>query len=179
MDQLEKLITQQIDSIQNDVPPEGHLERFELKLKRTKNKRHIPWLAYASSVAAVLVLAILVFNPRSTKSNDFSLSDVSEQYADVEFYYTSSINKQLNRIQRLAKENEKVNPVIRLLLDDLEKYDASYAQLCVELEATPNDDRVINALINYYKSKLEIITSILYELDKQQQNLIDHENNNT
>lgn len=179
MDQFEKLIAQQYDEIQNDQPNDGHFERFEMKLNKAKHTSPMRWIAYASSIAAALVVALLVFVPGPSKSNSFSLSDVSEQYADVENYYTNSINKQIDKIKKLAVENGKTNPTIQLLLDDLEEYDSNYKQLCSELEATPNDERVINALIVYYQSKLDIITKILNELDNQRKIIEDHENTNS
>lgn len=179
MDQFEKFIQDQRDEIQNDLPNDGHFERFELKLKQSKRRKPIRLIAYSSSIAAVLVIALMVFMPGRSRSNAFSLSDVSAQYADVEYYYTSSINKQIDRIKYLAQENGKTNPAIQLLLDDLENYDANYKQLCADLEATPNDDRVINALIVYYQSKLEIITKILNELDNQRKITENNENTNS
>ena len=179
MDQFEKFIQNQRDEIQNDLPNEGHFERFELKLNQSKRRNPIRWIAYSSSIAAVLAVALLVFVPGPSKSNAFTLSDVSEQYADVEYYYTSSINKQIDRIKHLAVESGNANPAIQLLLDDLEEYDTNYKQLCADLKATPNDERVINALIVYYQSKLEIITKILNELDNQRKINKDHENTNS
>ena len=179
MDQFEKIIIKQRGDIQNNLPPEGHFDRFELKLNKTNKKIPVRWIAYASSIAAILVVALLVFVPGPSRSNSFSLSDVSEQYADVEYYYQSSINKQIDRIKRLAVESGKTNSTIQLLLDDMEEYDANYKQLCADLEATPNDERVINALIVYYQSKLEIITKILKELDNQRKITEDHENTNS
>lgn len=172
MDQLETIIRNKRDEIQNDMPHDGHFDRFEMRLQQT-HKRKLPlrWIAYASSMAAVLVVGLLMFLPESSHSSAFTLSDVSEQYAEVENYYTSSINKQIEKIKDKATENGKVNPGIQLLLDDLEAYDQTYQQLCLDLEAMPNDERVINALIVYYQTKLEIMTKILNELNQQRNNL--------
>lgn len=179
MDQFEKFIQNQHDEIQNDQPNDGHFERFELKMNKQKRRKPIRLIAFSSSIAAILVLALLTFVPSHSGSNAFTLSDVSEQYADVEYYYTSSINKQINRIKHLATEYGKTNSAIQLLLDDLEEYDTNYKQLCADLEATPNDERVINALIVYYQSKLETITKILKELDNQQEITEKNENTNS
>jgi hypothetical protein len=172
MDQLEDILRNKRDEIQNDLPHDGHFERFDMRLQQM-NRRSFPlrWIAYASSLAAVLVIGLLMFIPEPSQSAAFTLSDVSEQYAEVENYYTSSINKQIEKIKDKATENGKVNPTIQLLLDDLESYDQTYQQLCRDLEATPNDERVINALIVYYQSKLEIMTKILNELNQQRNNL--------
>ncbi|MFA9389793.1 MAG: hypothetical protein ACERKD_08290 [Prolixibacteraceae bacterium] len=177
MDQFEKIIIQHRDQIQNDLPDDGHWELFDLKLNRAKAKKNPwRWIAFSSSIAAALVLAILIIVPDQSRSNTFTLSDVSAQYADVEFYYTNSINNQIDKIKHMAVENGKTNPSIQLLLDDLEAYDVNYKQLCADLESTPNNEHIINALIVYYQSKLEIITRILKELDNQKKTIEEYEN---
>jgi hypothetical protein len=178
MDQLEKLIIQHRNELENDQPHEGHFERFEIKLDKQQKRKPLRILSYASSIAAILVLAIIVFMPEKSKSNSFTLSNVSSQYAEVEFYYTSSINKQINKVKDQAIKLGANNSSFQLQLDELEEYDEQYDQLCSDLGTTPNDERVINALLIYYQTKLEIITKILSELENQRLKIDSNENSN-
>ena len=91
MDQLEKIITTFRDEIQNDLPHEGHFERFEMKLNTAPKRRTKYWIGYVVSIAAVVVFAILLFTPGKQTPGKLTLSDLSPQYADVEYYYTSTI----------------------------------------------------------------------------------------
>ncbi len=48
-------------------------------------------------------------------------------------------------------------------LKDLENY---HQQLMKDLEANPNDDRVISALIRHYQLKLEVMDQIIIQLNQ-------------
>jgi hypothetical protein len=167
MDQLEKLILSQKDKIQNDQLHEGHAERFALKLNRFQHRRKKRMFAYISSIAAVLLIAIFISVRPQFEAQTLKLSDVSQHYSDVEFYYTSSIKRQTKKLELLSKQIES-NQVLKLMIEEAEKYDKIYDQLCHDLEATPNDQRVINALIVYYQTKLEVINKILTEIENKQ-----------
>ena len=175
MDQLEKMIEKFRDDIQNDHPNEGHFDRFEMKLNSTEKNKPRFWIGYTTSIAAILVVALLVFLPEKSENGKLTLSDLSEQYANVEFYYTSSINQQTQQIISL---NEKMgnDQSIQLLVEELKMYDQVYDQLCTDLNAMPNDERVINALITYYQTKLEITSKILFSIEQKSKKSNNHEN---
>lgn len=177
MDQLEKLITDFRDDIKNDIPHEGHFERFEMKLNAEKKTKSTKWIPYVASIAAILVVSLMVLKPSLSNSESITLSDLSEQYADVEYYYTSSIHKQTNLLNKLNNESGG-DQSINMLIEEINTYDKVYEQLCVELNATPNDERVINAMITYYQTKLEIINKILNEIENKQGKTENYENNN-
>ena len=56
--------------------------------------------------------------------------------------------------------------------EEFEAFETRYQMLQNDLQAHPGDERVINAMIEYYQDKLEIITMILNKLQevKQQKN---------
>nr|HPR33892.1 hypothetical protein [Prolixibacteraceae bacterium] len=64
---------------------------------------------------------------------------------------------------------------VRMILEELDEYDHTYQQLCTDLNATPNDERVINALLTYYQTKLEILNRIVHEIESKQQKVNSHE----
>jgi len=42
--------------------------------------------------------------------------------------------------------------------------DSVYVQLQKELKANPNDERIINAMIEHYQTKMEVMTFIINQL---------------
>jgi hypothetical protein len=42
--------------------------------------------------------------------------------------------------------------------------DSTYVSLQKELKANPNDERIINAMIEHYQTKLEVMTYIVNQL---------------
>jgi uncharacterized protein (DUF305 family) len=51
-----------------------------------------------------------------------------------------------------------------MLSKELKSMDSTYVQLQKELKANPNDERVINAMIEHYQTKVDVMNYILSQL---------------
>jgi len=179
MDNLENLIKNYHDEIQSDLPPEGHFERFEMKLKKKNSFHPSYWIGFLSGIAAVLIIGFIIFSRQEKQENNLvTLSSISKQYAEVEFFYTSTIHNQTTKLNDLTKYLEKEDPSLLTIANELKEYDRTFQQISSELKASPNDERVISAMISYYQTKLEIINRILNELESKQAKSKNHENTN-
>jgi hypothetical protein len=59
---------------------------------------------------------------------------------------------------------------------EMEEFDKMEAQLQKELNANPDDQRVIDAMLEYYQAKLSVITLIIDKLKEvKQQKTTDNE----
>jgi hypothetical protein len=59
----------------------------------------------------------------------------------------------------------KNNPVQKtMLMKEIKSMDSTYVSLQKELKANPNDERIINAMIEHYQTKLEVMTYIVNQL---------------
>ena len=59
--------------------------------------------------------------------------------------------------------------------------DSVYVQLQKELKANPNDERIINAMIEHYQTKVEVMSYIVNQLKairNENQNNSENENTN-
>lgn len=169
MDELEKLIRKNRDKIQNDEPAEGHFERFEMKLANKVHRRPNYWIGFISGVAAVFLIGFILFiSNNNNEPQKTTLAEVSKEYADIEFYYTRSIAEQTNKLYLYSKYMNEDSAGFKMMVRELSEYDQMYNQLCNELNATPNDERVINAMLVYYQTKLEIINQIINEIESKQ-----------
>jgi hypothetical protein len=161
MDSFEKQIIEMRNGLQTDEPDQGHFDRFEMKLERNKQKFLFKRIYIWPAIAAIIVFGLFLFIPTpENEQKQTTLGQVSEQYAQVEFYYTKAIQHETEKIKALNEQMGSDN-AIQLLVSELEEYDQVYEQLCTDLNAAPNDQRVINALIAYYQTKLEISQKIL------------------
>jgi hypothetical protein len=52
----------------------------------------------------------------------------------------------------------------RALLSELRSMDSVYVQLQKDLKANPNDERIINAMIEHYQTKVEVMSYIVNQL---------------
>jgi hypothetical protein len=175
-DYIEQIITENLDGLNNLQPPEGHLERFQERLKNEPGVRIFRWNTLWKVAAAVVFIFLAVNQARiwmtPEKPIQVTLGSISPEYAEVEFYYASSIQSGLKNLNSLADEGVISGEENIMLQQEFEAFESRYQALQNDLKAHPDDDRVINAMIEYYQDKLSIITLILNKLHevKQQKN---------
>jgi hypothetical protein len=51
-----------------------------------------------------------------------------------------------------------------MLLNEMKSMDSVYVSLQKELKANPNDERIINAMIEHYQTKVEVLNYIVNQL---------------
>ncbi len=185
-DRIEELILNSLDGLSENEPFDGHFERFEAKLKAGHKKRKITFGAIWKVAAAVIFVLLatnqayiyLSPNPQNplfnaTSTNSASLSSVSPEYKEVEFYFTNAITLGLDQWENL-KTNGSVSAEEQELMDsELSEFEERFESLQKDLVANPNDRRVINAMLDYYRAKLSVITIVVNKLEE-----INKKNNN-
>ena len=173
-DELERLILNNRNSIQDEEPLEGHFERFEARLqKESKTVRRIDFPSVLK-VAAVVVFALLAVNQARIyffpeKKQTLSLSSISPEYREVEFYYTNSIQQSMNQWNAFRREGLVSKQEQQMMQEEQQEFDQVYQKLLQDLKANPNDERVINALIEYYQSRMNVISIITNKLQEIKQ----------
>jgi len=107
-----------------------------------------------------------------------TLSSVSPEYREVEYYYTTAIGQGMSQWKNLAEQG-LISPEDQETMEsEMKEFDETYARLQRELEASPGDERVINAMLEVYRSRLSIITLIINKLETiKQQKKASHETN--
>ena len=169
MKNIEEIISKNREFFDSAEPSDGHFERFRQKLEmrfhRFGVKRSIvPYLLKAAVVTVLVTLSSLwvwehFLRPGSSR---MSLSDVSPQYSEVENYYLHQVNLMESDLKSMDLED---NPEQReMLIRELRSMDSVYVSLQKDLKANPNDERIINAMIEHYQTKLEIMTYIVNQL---------------
>lgn len=184
-DYIEELIQKNLEALNDNEPMDGHFERFEAKLKAQHKKRKISLnivLKFAAAVVFVFLAtnqAFIYFSPNSqglilnaNKPSEVTLASISTEYKEVEFYYTTSIKTGLNQWNELNSEGYISDEEQTMMQTELEEFEKLYKSLQDDLAANPNDERVINAMLEFYQTKLSLINMIVNKLEevKQQKN---------
>ncbi len=81
--------------------------------------------------------------------------------ADHVLYHTGK--PEYDQIREFNFDNTEEKTV---LLDELKELDTYQQQLMNDLEANPDDERVINALVRHYQIKLDVMDQIIYQLNQ-------------
>jgi hypothetical protein len=68
----------------------------------------------------------------------------------------------------------------KILLSEMKSMDSVYVQLQKELKTNPDDERIINAVIEHYQTKVEVMSYIVSQLKAiRNQNQNNQENEKT
>jgi hypothetical protein len=169
MKNIEEIIRKNKDFFEEAEPSTGHLERFNRKLEKrfqinTIKRSIVPYLLRAAVVTLLVTLSSLWTWDHfiRTGSSRMTLGQVSPQYKEVENYYVHQVNMMESEIVNVDLKN---NPEQKnMLLKEMKNMDSTYVSLQKELKANPNDERIINAMIEHYQTKLEVMTYIVNQL---------------
>jgi hypothetical protein len=183
---IEELINENRDYFDDANPSDGHLERFQSKLEAStiytvkKRVKVLPYLLRAAAVAILVTLSSLwtwehVLSPNSDK---MTLSEVSPEYSNVEKYYVQQVNLMEDEIRGFDLNDDPNQK--EMLITELESMDSMYEELQKDLKANPNDERVINAMIEHYQKKVEVMNYIITQLKEvKNENQLNNENYET
>jgi len=169
MKNIEEIIRDNKDFFDGAEPSNGHFERFNRKLEirfqvSTIKRSIVPYLLRAAVVTLLVTLSSLWTWDHfiRTGSTRTTLSQVSPQYKEVEKYYVHQVNLMEGEIVNVDFKNSPEQK--EMLLNEMKSMDSTYVSLQKELKANPNDERIINAMIEHYQKKVEIMTYILDQL---------------
>ena len=169
MKSIEDIIRNNKDFFEDAEPSDGHMERFNRKLEmrfpvNTIKRSIVPYLLKAAVVTLLITLSSLWTWDHfiRTGSSRTTLGQVSPQYKEVENYYVHQVNLMEGEIVNVDLKN---NPTQKtMLMKEMKSMDSTYVSLQKELKANPNDERIINAMIEHYQTKLEVMSYIVNQL---------------
>jgi hypothetical protein len=167
MKTIEEIIRNNRDLFEDREPSEGHLDRFSVKLeirhqKMASRRSIVPYLLRAAAVTLLITLSSLwtwdhFIRPGSSR---MTLGQVSPQYKEVENYYLHQVSLMEGEIVNMDHNPQQK----AMLMKEMKSMDSTYVSLQKELKANPNDERIINAMIEHYQTKLEVMTYIVNQL---------------
>lgn len=185
MKDIERLIKENKGAFDSFEPSDGHFERFTAKLESMayiapKKVSLTPYLLKAAAVAILVTLSSLWTweNVLSPDARTMSLGEVSPEYSQVEHYYVQQVSMMEDEIQTIdIVSNEDQS---KILMDELKEMDVMYKELQKDLKTNPSDERVVNAMIEHYQRKVEVMSYILTQLKEvNDENQINSENYET
>ena len=168
MNDIEKQIKEQRLLLDSDHPRKGHEERFLQKLERLPAGRPVHRIRFrhaiqvAASVAIILTSAILLVKQDKSGSK-VAQQEIPEAVMEADVYYASQVDARYNEIRDFDFDDAEEKALLLVELKDLESY---HQQLMKDLEANPDDERVVSALIRHYQLKLEVMDQIITQLNQ-------------
>ena len=169
MNTIEDIIKKGRSEFDDREPSDGHFERFSFKLATRlhaggQKRSIVPYLLKAAVVTLLVTLSSLWTFDHFVRPNiktKMTLSEVSPEYREVERYYVTQVNLMEGEITELDLSNPDQKEA---LMNEMASMDSVYVELQKELKANPNDQRIIDAMIQHYQTKIEVMSYILNQL---------------
>ncbi|GAA4804051.1 hypothetical protein GCM10023231_36400 [Olivibacter ginsenosidimutans] len=171
MESIEKFISANRKAFDQATPPQEVWENIartfdgEALIKRKKKSLFIRSIA---SIAAMLLLVctagILVYQSQVSSRNNYSR--INPDLAKQQVAYASLIHEKLDTLSAMSANNPKLYQEFSTVID---KMQANYKQLKIELIQSPNQERTLEAMINNLKMQIEVLNQQLAILNSVHQ----------
>ncbi len=184
-DKLEKFILENRESFDTQVPSQDVWE----KIKKPERKSiSLNWKTIAFRAAAVVVIFVSSYyfhdfmNNKTTsvvaESNSFMIEEnpLYKNLIEAELYYSAEINYKKQEFFRLTNNSPALQKAISMELSDL---DVLFKELKEDLNDNADNHEVIEAMIQNYRIKLEILEDMLNQIKPEQKNNNHEEIHNT
>jgi hypothetical protein len=167
------------DSLKNFI--EDNKSQFELEMpsdkvwkgiQKAQKPKYNSWLLWSSIAASVIMVFGLSFyylktNDLKTQiAQEVKLDPIQAEVMEMEVYYASQIESKVAE----AKKYEDTE----VFLEEVDFLKEEYQELKKEMDLGANREVVLEAMIDNYKVRLQILEDLLSEL-KEEKNDLQHE----
>ncbi len=158
MDRLEQFIQQNRPDFDTEQVPAEIWSNLETNLPKGRRIRLIPILSKAAAVLLILGIGVLLGTyMANSNNNERTLSDISPEYAEVENYYTQQVKNNINQLESKGVDAK--------VLEDVQELEKEFEKLKKELGRTKNDEQIVHAMIENYRTKINILQRVLNRID--------------
>ena len=166
MKNIADIIKQNRTNFDSEEPQNDHFDQFRQKMQlQHQVKSRWQWkelMKIAAMIAIVAIAGLTTYQLRDIQSPHFSFGQLSPEYQEVEDYFKASIDKQLDIISQLSISTDIQEQ--KTIKEELAGMDLLYNELEEELQANPKDERIIQAMIEHFQVKNNILNRIVQQL---------------
>lgn len=181
-DNLQKLFDNLNGEFDIENPNTGHEIRFLAKLKgeasKTVNLKYTksnfwkPFMAVAASV--ILCVSILTFIQK--KPVVYDLANVSPELSKTQEFFTTAINQELASLNN--ERNPETDAIINDALKRIDLLEKEYEKLKIDLTDSGEDKRVIYAMISNFQNRIDLLQSVMKQIEEVKQLNTNYNENN-
>ncbi len=175
-DRLEEFIKNHRDEFDQDSPPPMVWMNIEKSLDNEKKKGAVVREMSTSTVIKIMQIAAmfvvvmgvgLLIGLQINNGNTNALASPQlQEFVEAEKHYSSEIDKMWQVVNASNLDDKQT------IQEDLNALDAVYNELKNELLSNPkaDTDYVVNAMINNYRAKIDILETVLMEYKMEKTN---------
>ena len=164
---LEKICKELENQFDVEAPNEGHFKRFEAKLNKGTKPTILLKLWPFIAVAASVILIFGVWLGASFSNSGMELAKVSSEMGETQNYFVATIKTELETVEK--ERNTDTAKIINDGLRQITKLETQYQALTFELRESAADKRIIYAMIANFQQRIEVLQSLLLQIDNVKQ----------
>jgi hypothetical protein len=148
-----------INNLLGDDLPEGHLERFQNRLRSELPIQRKLWNLQQYAIAASIAIFItgtllLLVNSGNLFVQGPWLAGNSASLNETEIYLKNEINLRIQHLTEIGMVNEEV-------IAELSEDNDSFRRMRKDLQKNPGDVRLTSAVLESYQLKLEVLDNMI------------------
>ncbi|WP_178985696.1 hypothetical protein [Winogradskyella helgolandensis] len=172
-DNLESLFDNLKDQFDVETPQNNHEQRFLEKLKANdttsteiKKQSGFNWKPYLA-IAATIVICFGLFTTLQQQPEEFDLASVSPKMSETQNFFTVTIE---NELKKLNKERSPLTEqIISDALIQIQLLETDYQKLKTDLTESGKNQRVIYAMISNFQTRIDILNTVLEQIETVKQ----------
>jgi hypothetical protein len=170
---MDDFFRQHAGAFDGEEPEPGHIDRFRAKLGVARERKLRTWILRVAAVVLLgMVVTYLAFREWDMMQETLASSGsefTSPELQEAEKYYHLQLSRQYIKMQNLKFYNNKDEK--KALLDEFSVIDTQVQDMMRDLRQNPDDERIVNAIFNFYQLKIETMDRII-ALAQQQNSTI-------
>ena len=175
---VENKIKDNLAYFNDNEPDQGHKARFASRLSDNSNvgaKKIRIQLFFKIAATFLLLIATSYLILKTVNSNIevekqlITQIEYSDDLKQVQSYYDELSMIGLNQIDDLAQSEDEAQKLKTITQKKFNKLDANLAMIEKEYVKNPQCDKLKAAIVNNKKMKVEVVNSIIEQLDNAQQ----------
>jgi hypothetical protein len=178
MDNLEKYIRENRAAFDKEQPPKRIWEQLDKTLPQKKNKPIRLWRGFQVAAAVLLLLSVGGVLGSYLTNRNFAAENIAsklpDDFTELENYYQREVSSKMKQLASVNMDEDQVS----LELDQL---DAALEELKEDILLAPKgtEEQIINAMILNYKTKIDLLETIMTHIKAQSNSNPQNIKNNT
>lgn len=166
MDKLKQFIDNHWDEFENDSLPEGHLDRFEAKLKKEKGRTRKLALAVCFLTAAAVLVLLLLIRPTIEMPESGEITcESAQEIREVRLYYQMQMGEVVARMETIYQAKQA--PGAADLLHESKQILSENQSFEEEVLPTlPCSNDGLYAMTQHYNNSLESLNIMLNQMER-------------
>ncbi|WP_179335150.1 hypothetical protein [Winogradskyella costae] len=172
-DHLERLFNDLKGEFNIETPHKNHEQRFLDKLKakdsvvpETKKQSGFNWKPFLA-IAASIVICFGIYSVIPGEPETLDLASVSPEMSETQDFFTITIE---NELKKLNKERSPLTEqIINDALVQIQQLETDYQKLKTDLTESGKNQRVIYAMISNFQTRIDILNTVLEQIETVKQ----------